>query len=220
MGTEGKTYQLNCLIQGRKDTLAFLIPYDAEVKELKQVIYRLGELEGRFRDLALWKVCKEFHMFVNIHCLANTLVSQVDIELNPLQGLIELKIEDIQGIQEFLSVSSQPLSELWQEQPSLKHLHVFAMVHDKGEMPATSSPSQESACNFHHISIQAYPCDVMEQQSKSLTSMGSRLTRLGSRLNILGNSLTSLENRMNSLRGSLRSWAVDLTASAKSDTAL
>jgi hypothetical protein len=146
--SEGKNYKLNCLIEGEEDTIIFVISCEAMVKDLKQLIYQEGELEAlqcRLLDLALWKVCKEFHMIINIHCLANPLVSQVDIDLEPFQGPIELKFEDLQGVR--LSNSGQLLSNLWREQPPLQHLHIFARVRGRGGKPATFPSSfQESAC--------------------------------------------------------------------------
>ena len=61
--TTGNQYELNCLIEGEEDTLIISVPRAAKVRELKQVIYREGELEVlqyRLLDLALWKVCQEF----------------------------------------------------------------------------------------------------------------------------------------------------------------
>jgi hypothetical protein len=60
--TISNRYELNCLIEGEEDTLAFSVHHTAKVNELKRVIYRegLGELEvlpHRLLDLALWKVC-------------------------------------------------------------------------------------------------------------------------------------------------------------------
>ena len=56
-------FELNCLIEGEEDTLIISVPRVANVKELKQVIHREGELDVlqyRLLDLALWKVCQEF----------------------------------------------------------------------------------------------------------------------------------------------------------------
>jgi hypothetical protein len=56
-------YELNCLIEGEKCTIIVSVPSAAKVKELKQVIYREGELDAlqyRLLDLVLWKVCQGF----------------------------------------------------------------------------------------------------------------------------------------------------------------
>ena len=56
-------YELNCLIEGEEDTLIVSVSSAAKVKELKQVIFREGELEAlhyRLLDLMLWKVSQEF----------------------------------------------------------------------------------------------------------------------------------------------------------------
>jgi hypothetical protein len=56
-------YELNCLIEGVEDTLIVSVPSAANVKELKQVIYREPESEAlqyRLQDLMLWKVSQEF----------------------------------------------------------------------------------------------------------------------------------------------------------------
>jgi hypothetical protein len=56
-------YELNCLIEGEEDTIIVSVPSAAKVKELKQVIYREGELDAspyRLLDLILWKVGQEF----------------------------------------------------------------------------------------------------------------------------------------------------------------
>jgi hypothetical protein len=61
--TTRNEYELNCLIEGQEDTIIVSVPSAAKVKELKQVIYREGELDAlqyRLPDLVLWKVCQEF----------------------------------------------------------------------------------------------------------------------------------------------------------------
>ena len=39
-------YELNCLIEGEEDTLIVSVSSAAKVKELKQVIFREGELDA------------------------------------------------------------------------------------------------------------------------------------------------------------------------------
>ena len=61
MATGRKKYNLNCLIEGKRDLLTYLIPCDADVMALKQLIYDDGRLEAlqyALLDVALWKVCK------------------------------------------------------------------------------------------------------------------------------------------------------------------
>ena len=63
MATEGTKYTLNCLLEldGVGDTLTLLIPRDANVMALKQLVYdggQLKDLQYRLLDVALWKVCK------------------------------------------------------------------------------------------------------------------------------------------------------------------
>jgi len=85
-------------------------------------------------------------MIINAaHCLSDALASQVDIDLEPLEGHIsEFNFDDHQGVR--LDLSSRVLSDLWQEQPPVQHLHIFARVRGRGGKPATLPPSfQESA---------------------------------------------------------------------------
>jgi hypothetical protein len=53
--TNRNEYELNCSIEGEEDTLIVSVSRAEKVKELKQVIYREGELEAQQRllDLAL-----------------------------------------------------------------------------------------------------------------------------------------------------------------------
>ena len=69
-------YELNCLIEGEDDTLIVSVSSAAKIKELKQVIYREGELKAlqyRLLDLMLWKVGQDFYIINAVHRLSDTL---------------------------------------------------------------------------------------------------------------------------------------------------
>ena len=98
---------------------------------------------------------------VNTHCVANTLGSQVDIDFKPFNGRIsEFKFEDhpLAGVR--LDDSGMPLSDLWEEQPSRRHLHIFARICDRGGVSATLPPSQESMFHSSSMSICAHCHDM------------------------------------------------------------
>jgi hypothetical protein len=142
--TTRNEYELNCIVEGQKDTLTVSVSRAAKVKELKRVIYQEGELEGRLPDLALWKVCQELLYDHQCSPLSEALTSQVDIDLEPLRGRIsEFNFENHQGVR--LDVSSDPLSDFGGEQPSSRRLHIFARMRGRGREPGTLSPFQESA---------------------------------------------------------------------------
>ena len=86
----------------------------------------------------------------SINCFL-TLTTQVDIDLEPLEGR-EFDFEKFQGAR--LNVSSRILSDLWGEQPSGRHLHIFVKMRDRGRKPATLLPSfQESASHSPSYTI-------------------------------------------------------------------
>jgi hypothetical protein len=61
------------------------------------------------------------------HHLSDALVSQVDIDLEPLESRIsEFNSDDHQGVR--LDISRRVLSDLWREQSPVQHLHISARV--------------------------------------------------------------------------------------------
>ncbi len=97
-------------------------------------------------------------MIINlVFCLADTPASQVDVDLEPLEGRVsEFSFEDHQGVR--LDVSSRVLSDLWREQPLVQHLHIYVRVRGRGK-PATLPPSFQESASYslsHIISCSFY----------------------------------------------------------------
>jgi hypothetical protein len=96
-------------------------------------------------------------IIILVFCLADTPASQVDVDLEPLKGRVsEFSFEDHQGVR--LDVSSQVLSDLWQEQPHVQHLHIYVRVRRRGK-PATLPPSFQESTSYsssHVISCSFY----------------------------------------------------------------
>jgi hypothetical protein len=148
-----KKYKLTCFIEGDKSTFSVLVSRDSEVDDLRRLIYQEGELDRfdlRLLDLIVLKVCQAFHVI--IVCPADLLVSQVEIDLKSLQGRIsQFKLDNRRHQSVDLDDSTLPLSELWEEQPPARHIHIFVQLPSRDFDPAPLPPSsQQRASCFPH----------------------------------------------------------------------
>jgi hypothetical protein len=143
--------ELTCLIEGDPNTFPITLPRTATVQELRTVVHQRGLLAAfrvRVLEVNLWKVCPEFHIIVDVmDCLADALASQVDIDIESFgRNLCELRLEDDEGIS--LHASYLCLSDLWPEQPPVRHLNLHARVvrNSRVGQPITlPNPFQECA---------------------------------------------------------------------------
>ena len=98
------------------------------------MVYQEGELEGfdfRLLDLIVLKACQPFRILDLFICPSDLLVSQVQLDLKPLQGRIsQFRLGDRRRQSVDLDDSTLPLSELWEnsEQPRARHIHIFVQL--------------------------------------------------------------------------------------------
>ncbi|KAN0107477.1 hypothetical protein V8E52_010154, partial [Russula decolorans] len=121
-----KKYKLTCFIEGDKSTFSVLVSRDSEVDDLRRLIYQEGELD-RF-DLRL----------------LDLIVLKVEIDLKSLQGRIsQFKLDNRRHQSVDLDDSTLPLSELWEEQPPARHIHIFVQLPSRDFDPAPLPPSSQ-----------------------------------------------------------------------------
>jgi hypothetical protein len=145
---DDKEYNLTCLIQGDKSTFSVLVSRDSEVNDLRRLIYKEGELDGfdfRLLDLIVLKVCQAFHVIMDVVvCPADLLVSQVEIDLKSLQGRIsQFTLGNRRHQSVDLDDSTLPLSELWEEQPPARHIHIFVQLPSRDGDPRKAEKKNE-----------------------------------------------------------------------------
>jgi hypothetical protein len=146
---DDEKYKLTCLIQGDKSTFSVLASRTAEVSELRRLIRQEGELDRfdfRHLDLTFLKVCREFDV---VNCPTDLLALQVEIELKPLQGRIsQLRLNNRRHQSIELDDSTCPLSELWEEQPPARHIHVLVQLPSRDGDSGQLLPSfqQRTSC--------------------------------------------------------------------------
>lgn len=122
------TYELTCLLRGDHNTFTILIDSTSDVSDLRDLICKNPEKMDVLRgvdpvQLLLSKVCQEYYVIIDL--LTEPLVSQVEIDLESLPGhlsTVELN-DNYQPF--FLDDPSIFMSELWEEQPSRQHIHIY-----------------------------------------------------------------------------------------------
>src|SRR5258707_9129663 len=98
-------------------------------------------------------------MIINlVFCLADTPASQVDVDLEPLEGRVsEFSFEDHQGVR--LDVSSRVLSDLWRGTTLFSHFPIYCRGLGRRE-PATFPPPLPKNAPYslsHLIHFSLYP---------------------------------------------------------------
>lgn len=151
-------YDLTCLIEGDKSTFSVLAPRTASVSVLRRLIRQEGELDRfnfRVLDLTLLKVHRKIDV---VNCLTDLLVFQVEIDLKPLLGRIsQFKLNSRLHHSVTLDDSSFPLSELWEEQPPARHIHIFVRLPSRDADQGQLLPSFQRRtlalplCKIYHV---------------------------------------------------------------------
>jgi len=107
-----------------------------------------------------------------------------------------------------LSNSSQPLSNLWREQPPVQHLHIFARVRGRGEKPATLPPSFQETHLASVSAAQAAPAPsnvannvgtYKEEQVKHPTHNGRPIELHGPPIEIYDETFAKLKHDLSDL---------------------